>query len=101
MPPNDEKNMVEVRSSINAPRPLIANENAAKNWEEWIQQYKWYEIATNLKSKSKEVQAATFMSIIGLDGIRIYNTFGLSAKEQEDVEVIKTKFQEFFCTKNK
>lgn len=89
--------MSDEKSYIKPPRKLVIDStNGGKNWKEWLQQYNWYGIATQIDKKSKEVQAATFMMVIGEEASCIFNTFGLSEEEQKDVEIIKQKFQEYF-----
>lgn len=75
------------------------SENMAVEWETWLQQYEWFETASNLKKKNKKMQVATFMSIIGSEAISIYNTFRLSKIDQKNLQVIKEKFSEYFIPK--
>ncbi|XP_055619020.1 uncharacterized protein LOC129764194 [Toxorhynchites rutilus septentrionalis] len=72
----------------------------AAQWKSWSRQYSWFATAIQLSEKSAEVQVATFMSTIGEDCVRIYDTFGLTQEEEFDVEVIKKKFEEYFTPKS-
>lgn len=76
---------------LKPPRSLqISNEtDMSAVWKIWIQQYQWYETATNLKSKSPEIQVATFMTIIGPEAVDIYNTFNLKIGDANNPEKIK------------
>ncbi|KAJ8877005.1 hypothetical protein PR048_021457, partial [Dryococelus australis] len=71
----------------------------ADNWKWWLQQFYWYSVVTNLKKKSPMVQVATFMTVIGQDAANIYNTFTLTEKEENDIEVTKEKFDAYFSPK--
>lgn len=51
----------------------------------------WYVIVTQLTSNPKKVQAATFMTIIGVYAIQIFNTSNLSTDEYEDLSKMKKK----------
>lgn len=88
-------------SGIRPPKNLVLNnENMTSIWKNWIQQFEWYAIATQLAKKPKEVQAASFMAIIGPDAIQIFNTFNLTSEQQKEINIIKQKFQEYFIPKS-
>ncbi|XP_062542356.1 uncharacterized protein K02A2.6-like [Armigeres subalbatus] len=87
-------------SGLKPPKPIVLGENMAAQWKSWVRQYSWFATATQLSEKSDEVQAATFMSAIGEDCVRIYDTFGLRPDEEKDVDVIKSKFEEYFTPKS-
>ncbi|KAJ8707826.1 hypothetical protein PYW07_011503 [Mythimna separata] len=58
-----------------------------------------YAIAVQLDKKPAEVQAATFMAVIGPDAIEIYNSFNLSDENKNNLQIIKDKFKEYFAPK--
>ena len=82
--------------SIKPPKPLTFGKDMATEWKMFKQQYNWFEIATQLIRKPAEIQAATFMSVMGPEAINIYNTFNLTAAEQIDVTAIRTAFENYF-----
>lgn len=85
---------------IRPPKPLVVGgESIANNWKLWIQQYEWFEIATNMRHKSQNVQVATFMSSIGTDAVVIFNTFGCTAEEMGCIDEIKRRFAAYFTPK--
>lgn len=86
-------------AGIRPPKPLTFTENMSANWKDWVQQFNWYATASQLSKKSAEVQAATFMAVIGPEAIQIFNNFNLTEAEQKDIEQIKNKFQEYFIPK--
>lgn len=87
-------------AGLKPPKPIVLGDNMAAQWKNWVRQYSWFATATQLSEKSDEVQAATFMSAIGEDCVRIYDTFGLRPEEENDVDVIKAKFDEYFTPKS-
>lgn len=84
--------------NIKAPKPLnITSESMVNEWKLWKQQYNFYEIASQMKIQSPEVQVATFMTIIGPEALAIYNTFKL--ERENDLNEIKDKFEKYFIPK--
>lgn len=85
---------------IRPPQPLVVNsDNSANNWKLWVQQYEWFEIATNMSRKPQNVQIATFMSSIGTDAVVVFNTFGCSEEELASIDAIKQRFKTYFTPK--
>ncbi|XP_046593873.1 uncharacterized protein K02A2.6-like [Neodiprion lecontei] len=84
---------------IRPPKHLVFSNDMSNNWKNWIQQFEWYAIATQLNKKVKDVQAATFMVTIGPDAIQVFNNFNLTQIEQTDIEIIKNKFNNYFIPK--
>lgn len=85
---------------IRPPKPIVIQSgNNAHNWEIWIQQYQWFETATEMNRKPQNVQIATFMSSIGTDAVIIFNTFGCSDEELANVDLIKQRFRAYFAPK--
>ncbi|XP_055710686.1 uncharacterized protein K02A2.6-like [Phlebotomus papatasi] len=68
-------------------------------WRKWEKAYNFYAKATKLDKQEPEVQAAAFMSIIGVEVEEIYENFGLSEDEANDVNILMTKFREYFNPK--
>lgn len=97
MPDSDESSTPV--NGIRPPKQLVFSNDMSTNWKNWIQQFEWYAIATQLNKKAKEVQAATFMTTIGPDAIQVFNNFNLTPQQQTDVEIIKEKFKNYFIPK--
>lgn len=94
---NNEINQNSSAGGIRAPKPMrFDNKNMDIIYKEWIQQFNWFSIATQLNKKPPEVQAATLMATIGTEAAIIFNTFNLTQEEQLDIEVIKAKFSARF-----
>ncbi|UYV82064.1 K02A2.6-like [Cordylochernes scorpioides] len=64
-----------------------------ERWEDWLQQYSWYETATEMKKKEPEVQVASKRCP------KNYRTFVLSPEETKKVEEIKKRFTNYFLPK--
>ena len=87
-------------AELKPPKPLVLNDNMADQWRSWYRHFKWFSIATNLQEKPASVQAATLLSAIGADCIRIFDTFGLRPDQEEDLDVIVDKFTDYFTPKS-
>ena len=58
------------------PKILVVDSiRGAEIWKSWIQNYNIYESASEIEVKSPKIQIATFLNIIGQEGIDIYNSF--------------------------
>jgi hypothetical protein len=86
-------------AGIRPPKALIIGEDGAYAWKLWEQQFNWFSISTQLDTKPEKVQAATLLATIGPDVIPIFNSFGLTEQEQEDVKVIRERFTNHFAPK--
>lgn len=98
---NDEyKVMSAIAASIKPPKPLVIEENMATKWKQWWRQFKWYSVATELENKPPPIQAATFLSCIGEECVRVLDTFGLTDAQEADIKVLKDKFEGYFVPKS-
>lgn len=86
-------------SGIKPPANLQIDSDKSSSWKKWLQQFEWFATAIQLDKKPVEVQAATFMSVIGPDAIEIYNSFNLTVAQQNNLQIIKEKFREYFAPK--
>lgn len=67
----------------------------AEIWKSWIQNYNIYESASEIEEKSQKIQIATFLNIMGQEGIDIYNSFyDNEIEEQIDGKTNKIKGKE-------
>lgn len=83
-------------AGIRPPKSLTILSDKQANWKQWIQQFEWYATAIQLDKKPENVQAATFMSVIGPEAIDIFNSFNLSDAEKGKISTIKEKFKNYF-----
>lgn len=85
---------------IRPPKPLVLQgAKSANSWKLWIQQYRWFEVATGTLNKPQEVQVATFMSAVGTEAVEIFNTFGCTDEQLANIDTIKQLFQTYFTPK--
>lgn len=99
---NEAQNAGGSSNFIRPPKPLVVSgENSANNWKLWIQQYEWFEEATNMHLKTQKMQVATFMSTIGTEAVIIFNTFGCTDIELASIVLIKQRFNQYFTPKIK
>ena len=61
---------------------VVDSIRGAEIWKSWIQNYNIYESASEIEVKSQKIQIATFLNIIGQEGIDIYNSFDDSEIEE-------------------
>ncbi|XP_073966936.1 uncharacterized protein [Choristoneura fumiferana] len=87
--------------NVKPPKDFVINpnENVARAWKLWLQQFEWYAIATHLEDKKPAVQVAVFMSCVGQEAAVIYNTFNLTETESLQLQTIKNKFTNHFTPK--
>lgn len=87
-------------SYVRPPKPLVMHGgDGANNWKVWLQQYQWFEIASNINQKPQNVQVATFMSTIGTEAVLLFNTFGCTPDELGSLDAIKLRFNTYFTPK--
>ena len=92
--------MLDDSSNARLPRELeVTEDGMAVKWKLWKQTFDFYSTATQLSTKPKEVQAATFMSAIGPAATIIYNTFYLNADDSKDLKKVTERFDEYFSPK--
>lgn len=86
-------------SGIKPPDNLQIDPDKSTCWKKWLQQFEWYATAVQLNKKPSDVQAATFMAVIGSEAIEIYNSFALDDADKNNLQVIKEKFKDYFAPK--
>jgi hypothetical protein len=85
--------------------------NLADAWDKWISRFKNYATAVELKKKSKDVQVAIFLEVLGDGALDIFNTFNfkpasgegetaIPAESREDLDTVIKKF-EHYCKPRK
>uniref|UniRef100_A0A1B0C8L3 CCHC-type domain-containing protein n=1 Tax=Lutzomyia longipalpis TaxID=7200 RepID=A0A1B0C8L3_LUTLO len=102
---NQEQNQVQAaqaapdvpaRVLVAPPKPLELERNMKAAWKSWISSYEWYAKANRVNRQDADIQAAIFMSTIGKNVLEIFEGFGLTEEEKEDVNIIKARFQQYF-----
>ena len=82
-------------ASLLPPRDMnFDSPNLADTWRKWIQSWEMYSVATGVSDKTRKVQRATFLHVIGPRGQEINSTFVYENENPEVKDVIK-KFEEY------
>jgi len=82
---------------LRIPSELSITGNLELNWLRWKQKFKNYLIATEKIAKGDETKIAIFLTLIGDDGIKIYNTIKkidlLNTKNEESFDKVVEEFE--------
>nr|XP_037288928.1 uncharacterized protein LOC119181789 [Rhipicephalus microplus] len=86
-----------VTTLLPPPKAMDTTGDVWRSWKTWRQEFELFATATYLNQQPKEVQAATFLMIIGEDARKTYSTLDFATDEEKsDVEVLKMKFEAFY-----
>lgn len=82
------------------PKSLSLEGNISDNWKTFSQKFDLFIVATGLKSKPEETKAAAFLSLVGDDGLELYNTFTFVPPEAaKRLDKIRQKFEDYCAPK--
>jgi len=82
-------------SALPVPEKLILNVgNRSKNWENFQQKWQNYEVASELREKTEAVRLATLLTVIGDEGLAVYNSFRWN-DEEKTVSTVLQKFSKY------
>ncbi|KAK9712563.1 hypothetical protein QE152_g24829 [Popillia japonica] len=84
---------------INQPKPMVQDGDVGKNWKRFKNNWNLYATATGCIECGKEVQAATFLHIIGEETRDILETLELTEIEMKDVNAIILRLDNYFLPK--
>ena len=75
-------------SSLNFPDPFnFTASNLPLEWTQWRRQFEWFILATRKKEKDEDVIVGVLLSLLGRDGVKIYETFVFA--DPQDAKKIK------------
>ncbi|KAJ8914043.1 hypothetical protein NQ315_017562 [Exocentrus adspersus] len=80
--------------------PMKFEENVAEAWKLWKQRFQKYLTATELSKKDGETKCAQLLTLIGEEGMRIYNTFEIPNDKENDLDTL-LKFFDQHCLPKK
>jgi hypothetical protein len=88
-------------SSLKTPEPFsFAASDLASQWKLWRRQFEWYLIATRTdEDVDEEKQVGMLITLLGSEGLKIYDTFTFPQAQAADARKIKPvldKFQAHF-----
>ena len=77
------------KMNIPVPNKLVLNSGqaVAENWKSFYTQWRNYEVATGLCKKPMDVRVATFLCVIGEEGVEKFESFNFD--EEEDKKKIE------------
>ena len=71
--------------------------NLTLEWSQWRCQFDWYILATRKDEKDEEFIVGVLLSLLGREGIKIYDTLALPAADAKKIkpvlDALKTYFQ--------
>ena len=76
------------------PTPLSLQDNKIENWTLWKQVWQNFLIVARLDAQPAEYKVALFLSYVGVDALRMYNSMKFDEGENGTVEGIIKKFDE-------
>ena len=78
--------------------PAIDNFSFAKpeEWPRWIRRFERFRQASDLTSKSQEVQISTLVYSMGDKAEDILQLFALTGEDAKDYDKVKSKFKDYF-----
>jgi hypothetical protein len=80
-----------------APFSLTGEGEKRQKWDKWIEHYDFYMRATEKDKKSKAVQVAVLLTLLGEEGMEIYRTFTYEdPAHKDDIAKVKEKFKEYY-----
>lgn len=87
-------------ANIRPPPPINVNGDRAEEWTLFDQQFAWFSSATSLFSQPESVQIAVFMSSIGPEAVREFNSLKISSQDDLSLNDIRSALQTRFAPKS-
>lgn len=78
---------------------MVMTGNLSENWRFWKQRFQTYLLATEISKKEDITQCAQLLTLIGDEGMRIYNTFEFVEGERDKIKTLIEKFEKHFSPK--
>ena len=84
-------------SGLKFPDPFNFNaSNLALEWDQWSRQFRWYILATRKDEEDEEVIVGVLLSLLGREGMKIYDTLPLTAAEAKKKDTVLKAFETYF-----
>lgn len=77
-------------------QPMNFEGNLSENWRTWRKRFEIYSVASELIEKPENIQCARLLHLMGDQGINISETFLYGDDEENKIEILKQKFQDYF-----
>lgn len=83
--------------SLRAPDPFSFTGDLAAEWTSWCDQFTWYLKATRKTETDEEILVAVLLTLLGAEGLKIYNTFTFTtAGDENKIKPVLEKFTAHF-----
>ena len=85
-------------SSLKFPDPFnFTASNLALEWGQWRKQFEWFILATRKGEKDEDVLVGVLLSLLGRDGVKIYETFVFAdAADAKKIKPVLDEFSDYF-----
>lgn len=87
-------------AGLRMPDPLPLTDKMGPAWIEWKQRYEWYALAAKLNLENQSIQVAVFMSAIGPDHVKVFDTLGLTDAQKQDFGQVMNAFDVKYRERN-
>ena len=84
-------------SSLKSPDEFdFGASDLATEFRQWRSRLEWYLLATRKKETDEEVKVGVILTLLGKEGVRIYETFSFADGDQKKVKPVLDAFEAFF-----
>ena len=84
-------------SELQPPSQFSFDGDLAKNWSTWKKRFDWYLKATKKDNEAEIVQVGILITLLGEEGLRIYETFSFTAPgDEQKIKPVLEKFDLHF-----
>lgn len=86
-------------SALKFPDPFnFLASNLAVEWAQWRKQFEWYILATRKGEKDEDVLVGVLLSLLGREGVKIYETFVFAAAaDAKKIEPVLYHFSDYLA----
>ena len=85
-----------VMDALIASKPFRLEDNTSELWKQWCERFETYILASGISVKSGKQQCAVLKHVIGADAAAIAKTFSFSEAEQDDLDILLNKYDNYF-----
>lgn len=91
---------MEAPWTLRTPEPMSFDGNLSENWKRFRQKFQLFTLAAYQGKKIKDnVKIAQLLTLVGDDGLEVYNSFDFEVGEENDFESVLEKFEKYCCPK--
>ena len=82
-------------NTLTPPSPMSLTGNISEAWKRWKQRWTLYAKASGVDAKDENIQCATFLHVMGEEGLEIFNTFQFTETEKDKIGPLIDKFESY------